>query len=518
MTKRIPALLLYLLPAVIFAQPKSNVHPQTWEFGAQLGLLQGQNDLNNLGFSEVQPAGGAFFRYHADPVIALRGNLLFSKLSGDDLNYSANAGRGFSFTAPLLEATAMVEIDLFGKRRWNSNGAFNKTISPYFLAGVGYAFTRPTTLYKEGGNNQAAIDKDKAVDQIGAVALPVGGGLKVDLNERLLLNLEAGLRLTFNDHLDGVSHSGNPKRKDTYLFAGLGLSYRIINRPDADQDGIEDYRDACPNEKGTEATKGCPDTDSDGLIDKLDACPNEAGPTVTKGCPDSDGDGIADMSDACPDKKGTVFNNGCPDSDGDGIPDHKDQCPEAAGTTKFQGCPDSDGDGIIDRDDQCPNEAGPLAEKGCPIKDRDKDGVLDELDKCPDLAGTVANNGCPVVSDTDKKILESAVYGVQFDNGKASLMPASYAILDQIAEVMRRNTVYTLTITGHTDNKGSAQSNQRLSEARAKTCFDYLVSKGVYPARMSHLGLGSSQPVADNGTWSGRVKNRRVTFELVAPE
>ena len=97
-------------------------------------------------------------------------------------------------------------------------------------------------------------------------------------------------------------------------------------------------------------------------------------------------------------------------------------------------------------------------------------------------------------------------------------MPASYAILDQIAEVMRRNTVYTLTITGHTDNKGSAQSNQRLSEARAKTCFDYLVSKGVYPARMSHLGLGGSQPVADNDTWSGRVKNRRVTFELVAPE
>ena len=518
MTKLIPALLIYLLPFIAFAQNKVTSIPQKWEFGAKFGLLQGQNDLNNLGFTEIQPAGGAFFRYHTDAVLALRGNLLVSKLSGSDLNYEANASRGFSFTAPLVEASALLEIDLLGKKRWDSKGAFKRIASPYLLAGVGYAFSRPTTLYKEGGNNQAAIDKDKAVDQLGSVALPIGGGIKIDLNENLVLNLETGLRFTFNDHLDGVSFSGNSKRKDTYLFAGLGLSYRLLHRPDSDQDGIEDYQDACPTEKGTDATQGCPDTDGDGIIDKLDGCATEAGPAATKGCPDTDGDGVADMSDACPDKKGTIFNNGCPDTDNDGIPDNKDKCPEETGSTKYLGCPDSDGDGLIDRDDQCPNEAGPLAEKGCPIKDRDKDGVLDEQDKCPDLVGTVANNGCPVVSDSDKKILESAVYGVQFDNGKSSLLPASYAILDQIAEVMLRNSVYTLTITGHTDNKGSAQSNQRLSEARAKACFDYLVSKGVYPARMSHLGLGGSQPIADNATWSGRVKNRRVTFELVAPE
>lgn len=81
------------------------------------------------------------------------------------------------------------------------------------------------------------------------------------------------------------------------------------------------------------------DRDKDGIIDKEDACPDEPGPAATKGCPDSDGDGVADKDDKCPNKAGSAEMEGCPDTDGDGIPDHKDRCPEVAGIPEMRGCP-----------------------------------------------------------------------------------------------------------------------------------------------------------------------------------
>lgn len=279
---------------------------------------------------------------------------------------------------------------------------------------------------------------------------------------------------------------------------------------DSDADGILDDDDNCPNIKGSITAQGCPDKDGDGIEDKNDKCPNEAGPHDRNGCPrkDSDGDGILDEEDNCPNLAGSLTSNGCPDADGDGVNDSNDKCPQTYGT--YAGCPDSDGDGVHDGDDECILQPGPAAAKGCP--DRDADSFPDVSDKCPDESGT--NQGCPDLKPEEKKFLADAARAVQFEVGKATLKAESYSILDQVAEIIKKYPRYSLSIEGHTDNVGNEANNKQLSEERAKSCYEYLIARGVANERMKYVGFGESKPIADNSTQEGRDKNRRVEFVL----
>jgi outer membrane protein OmpA-like peptidoglycan-associated protein len=196
------------------------------------------------------------------------------------------------------------------------------------------------------------------------------------------------------------------------------------------------------------------------------------------------------------------------------VPDSSDPCPNKAGT--FSGCPDSDGDGIADHLDNCPTVAGPASNKGCPLeKDSDGDGVPDHLDKCPDVAGSASSAGCPEVKQEVKEKLATAARAVQFESGKAVLKNESYAVLDQVVAIMRENPAYTLSVSGHTDDVGDDDSNLRLSQDRAKACFDYLVFRGIKSERIRYAGFGETRPIASNLTAEGRELNRRVEFELV---
>lgn len=314
--------------------------------------------------------------------------------------------------------------------------------------------------------------------------------------------------------------------------------------PDSDGDGVADKVDDCPLEAGAKDNSGCPkiDTDGDGILDESDKCPQVAGPLVLEGCPDTDGDGILDKNDKCPDEPGTPENKGCPnkDSDGDGILDANDECPNEFGSFALAGCPDGDGDGVADKDDDCPTVKGPKESKGCPNTDADGDGVPDEadlcpevkgpysgcpdtdgdgmhdgLDNCPATPGLVTNQGCPEIKKEEREVLEFAAQAVVFETGQATLKAESYAILDQVAEVMKKYPDYKLNIIGHTDDVGPASNNQKLSEARAKACLEYLKSR-VDASRLSFEGLGESKPIADNDTEEGRELNRRVEFDLYA--
>jgi len=70
-------------------------------------------------------------------------------------------------------------------------------------------------------------------------------------------------------------------------------------------------------------------------------------------------------------------------------------------------------------------------------------------------------------------------------------------------------------IAGHTDNQGSADLNQKLSQSRAASVIAWLVSHGVAASRLKPQGFGASHPVADNSTEAGRALNRRVEMQLV---
>lgn len=99
---------------------------------------------------------------------------------------------------------------------------------------------------------------------------------------------------------------------------------------------------------------------------------------------------------------------------------------------------------------------------------------------------------------------------INFETGKSEIKAESNIIVDQIYEMLRQNADLRISIEGHTDNVGSEQSNQTLSESRAKAVLNALIAKGVNASRLSSKGWGQSKPVADNNTEDGRAKNRRV--------
>jgi outer membrane protein OmpA-like peptidoglycan-associated protein len=241
------------------------------------------------------------------------------------------------------------------------------------------------------------------------------------------------------------------------------------------------------------------DTDHDGIPDKDDKCPTEP----------EDKDGFQD-EDGCPD----------PDNDMDGILDKNDKCPmepeDKDGFEDDDGCPDPDNDkdGILDKDDACPNEPGPVENKGCPDKDRDGDGIVDRLDKCPDQPGPPPD-GCPVynliVVKKDKIELKEKVH---FATDKYQILSDSFAMLNEVADVLNKNAQIDIRIEGHTDSRASRKHNMKLSQDRANSVKKYLEARGVDGGRMDSIGYGPDRPIDDNRTAIGRENNRRVEFYI----
>ncbi len=244
---------------------------------------------------------------------------------------------------------------------------------------------------------------------------------------------------------------------------------------------------------------------------------------------DSDGDGIPDSSDRCP-TVAAATPDGCPqvappvDSDGDGIPDDVDRCPnepeDGREPDPKDGCPnkDADNDGIPIPQDLCPDVPG-VAPDGCPVKDTDGDGIPDKDDKCPEEAetknGFQDEDGCPDELPKEVAKFTGAIKGIEFDFAKATLRPASFPTLDEAVKVLVQYPTLRLKITGHTDDQGAKEVNQKLSEERAEAVKTYLVGKGVDDKRIETHGAGPDEPVGDNKTEAGRAKNRRIEFQVL---
>jgi OmpA-OmpF porin, OOP family len=102
---------------------------------------------------------------------------------------------------------------------------------------------------------------------------------------------------------------------------------------------------------------------------------------------------------------------------------------------------------------------------------------------------------------------------INFDTAKADLKADGEATVKEIVAMMKSAPDLKLSIEGHTDNVGTAASNLKLSQARAKSVMDAVVKAGIDKSRLSSKGLGQTAPIADNRGEDGRAKNRRV--ELV---
>jgi outer membrane protein OmpA-like peptidoglycan-associated protein len=108
-----------------------------------------------------------------------------------------------------------------------------------------------------------------------------------------------------------------------------------------------------------------------------------------------------------------------------------------------------------------------------------------------------------------------SVNNIFFDFDKSTLRPESTSELERLIKLMKDIPTLVIEISGHTDNKGSAEYNKKLSESRAISVVNYLVSKGVANNRLKYMGYGFEQPIATNDTDEGRQLNRRTEFKII---
>jgi outer membrane protein OmpA-like peptidoglycan-associated protein len=119
---------------------------------------------------------------------------------------------------------------------------------------------------------------------------------------------------------------------------------------------------------------------------------------------------------------------------------------------------------------------------------------------------------------TEQGLVTKLKSDILFDSGKAELKPAAVENLKKMSEIMKKYPENVLVIKGHTDATGKADTNRKLSEARAAAVRGQLVSGGIPGPTISTLGLGPNEPVADNKSAEGRAQNRRVEIEISVDE
>lgn len=155
-------------------------------------------------------------------------------------------------------------------------------------------------------------------------------------------------------------------------------------------------------------------------------------------------------------------------------------------------------------------QAAPAVTPPAPPADSDGDGVPDTADKCPNtLAGArVDANGC--VQEEQKISLPN----IEFEPASTILAAGGKDKLEAVVSFLQSQPEVHVDVFGHTDSQGSEKYNLKLSDGRAKSVMEYLVSRGVDASRLSAKGFGETQPIAPNDTAEGRAKNRRVELLL----
>lgn len=410
-----------------------------------------------------------------------------------------------------------------------------RDFGPVRFGGEVTGYVRPSAV----NLSNATFVRDQIGSQLGLRALvgSTGDGVRFEGSFHTLVPLGGGETPAGFELLGGARFPIGPI--ELFLMAGPGFgslpgtpTVRVLGgvgiRPD-DNDPCTSGRKHTPQQ--------CPDLDDDNdtILNAADTCPLEPEDFDSykdqDGCPDpdNDSDGVPDVSDKCPLKKGPLANNGCPmvkvveiDTDSDGIVDAKDECPTEPGPPERNGCPvkDRDNDGLEDKDDACPDEAGPKENKGCPVKDKDGDTVEDKFDNCPEEKGPASNQGCPekqkqlVIITSEKLIIKEKVF---FATAKATILPRSFPLLNNVASVLRDHPeIQLIRVEGHTDAQGGRDYNISLSQRRANSVKDYLIHQGVDGTRLQAKGFGPDRPADSNKTEAGRSNNRRVEFVIRA--
>ena len=171
---------------------------------------------------------------------------------------------------------------------------------------------------------------------------------------------------------------------------------------------------------------------------------------------------------------------------------------------------DSDGDGVPNRRDRCPGtpSRAKVDSDGCPL-DEDGDGVPDYRDRCPestDITRAIDARGC---------YGQGPLLNTRFAFDSFAATKVNETQVRRFAQYLQQYLDEAVVLEGHTDSRGDVDYNQRLSERRAETIADLLITKfGIDARRVSTKGFGESRPAASNANDAGRAENRRVESDI----
>lgn len=239
---------------------------------------------------------------------------------------------------------------------------------------------------------------------------------------------------------------------------------------------------------------------------------------------DADQDGVYDNVDQCPN---TAFgvrvdSTGCNiDQDGDGVYNADDKCPNTPEGVRVDamGCNwDQDGDGVANTIDKCPNTpAGTkVGAKGCSLEiDSDQDGILDIKDQCAEtpLTDKVDAMGCSIFEDVE--VRESVK--VTFANNSSVIENKDDPRFQEFADFMNRFPNTSTAIEGHASAPGDADYNMGLSLKRARAVRQLLIDKyGIDADRLSAEGFGETQLLDTSNTKAANQINRRIEARVTA--
>ena len=175
-------------------------------------------------FKHSSLAGSVSARKQLGPNFSLRGNIVLGKLKGDDRFYDRNRKRGNRFESTFFEMSILAEYDLLGERRYPKNGGIASILSPYVFGGLGFLMLDQSIHYGSADNPDLT-----AVYNFLHLSIPIGFGLKKDVDKSFQIGIEWGIRFTFSDYIDGVKRSGDASNNDVYFFGGLGVMYQLAN-------------------------------------------------------------------------------------------------------------------------------------------------------------------------------------------------------------------------------------------------------------------------------------------------
>jgi len=468
-----------------------------WSYGFDLGLSRGDNQgsAENIG-----PQARGYLQFDVFPMFMTRFGLGYSRLHASQ-KYTNNA----------------VSSDL----RLYFRPYRTEKFSPFIYAGYG-----------------AAVDlTGRALET--APIYPFGIGFQTNLKPGMLMEVALGYNLANSDKLDYIARGNDDenffsgKKQDGFYGLTVGLQFSdigttpqprpvqpapvvttppVTQRPvtppvapptrqeppviqqdpraiDTDRDGLPDVDEI--NNHNTSSTN--PDSDGDGLNDGAEVRTYRTNPLIV----DTDGDGLNDGAEVNTHRTNPVV----ADTDGDGLSDGAEVNTHRTNPLVA----DTDGDGLNDGAEVNTHRTNPLV--------KDTDGGSKE-----DGAEVASNNDPLDPRDDVLDMRQGAIFsleGILFATGSADILPASTEILEQAYTALAANPTVKVLIIGHTDNVGSAASNMTLSQRRAASVRQWLITRGISADRLSAEGRGLTQPRATNDTPEGRQLNRRIEFQIV---